>query len=474
MKPLEWLKKAIYFLLEYLGIIEIVFYIKSPQIITVIFLNYLFGKKVIQISEGQIIDPLRLEFSLERFIEKHSKIPILIANLILPQETIVNKVITVPEIDKRKLKNVIISYLEGIGIFDINSLSFNYQVVGKIKQKGRNMLKIFISATKQNVINDYISVFKATGMALKKVVSSTIPLINLFRTIESPNATLFVFGKEEEIFIVALQGKDILRLEVIENIDKAVIQRYVIGVVTDIVKERTVFLEKILFFNIDYEIIENVFEATNIICLPGEQFLKKELFKHPLNVTEILGFIENTKFPLNLLPQGYTNSINFDITAVRVSFCLLTLALIGGIFMLTSIGDIEKQKRMNEFLSSPTEENVPEEIKRYITVIETKKQIEFYTKEIENFYSKFKNMRKTSEILYDIFSSIDTKTWLKEVKLFPEAINITGYSLTTESFNNTIKNISSISYIKKVIINSMDDQKTSGKELIKFDLEIEL
>ncbi len=473
MKPLGWLTKAVYFLLEYLGIIEIVFYIKSPQITMVILLNYLFGRKVLQISEGQIIDPLRLEFSLERFIEKHGKIPILIASLILPQETIVNKVITVPKIDKKKLKNVIISYLEGMGIFDINSLSFKYQVVGEIQQKGRKMLKVFISAIKQNVINEYISVFKAAGIALKKVVSSTIPLINLFRKVKSPNATLFVLGKEEEIFIVALQGKDILRLEVIENIDKAVIQRYVIGVVTEIVKERTVFLEKVLFFNIDYEIIENVFEATNIICLPGEQFLKEELTQTPLSVTEILSFAENTKFPLNLLPKNYSNSINFDIMAVRASFCLLTLALIGSIFVFISMSDIEKQKRMNEFLSSPTE-NAPEEIKRYITVIETKSQIEFYTKEIENFYSKFKNVRKTSEILYDIFSSIDTKTWLKEVKLFPEAVSITGYSLDSESLNNTIKNISSINYTKKVIINSMSDKKIRGKELIKFDLEIEL
>jgi len=472
MNLLKWVTRIIYLLLEYLDIIEIVFYIKHPQIKMVIFLNYLFGKKIIQVSEGQIIDPLRMEFSLERFVEKNEKIPILISSLILPQENIVNKVITVPDIDKRKLRNIVVSYLEGMGIFDINSLSFNYKIVGRVQQKGKTMLKIFISAIKQSLITDYISIFKSAGITLKSVTSSTISLVSLFKDIESSNAVVTVFSKGEEIFIAVIQGKNIIRLEVVENIDKSVIQRYVIGVVTEIVKERTIFLEKVIFFNVDHEIIENVFESTNIICLSGEPFFKYDLSKYS-NIIDILGFIENPKFPLNLLPTKYTNSINLDIFLVKASLCLITLSIFGGIFMLLSHSDIEKQRIINENLSFPSE-NAPEEIKRYITVMDTKKQIDFYSEEITKFYDKFKDVKKSSSVLYDIFSSIDNKTWLKEVKFFPESVNIKGYSLNSESLNTTMKNISSIENVKKVIVNSLTDYKINGKDVIKFDLEIEL
>ncbi|MGC8870723.1 MAG: hypothetical protein ACP5PT_06510, partial [Brevinematia bacterium] len=127
------IKNFLYFILEYLGIIEITFEIKSYSILVGVFLNYVFGKKILKLYSGQLVDKERLEFSIQRFLEKTSYFPIYVANLILPSEMFVSKLITVPKVNKSRLKNMVISNIESMGVFDISSLVYSYEVVGEYK-----------------------------------------------------------------------------------------------------------------------------------------------------------------------------------------------------------------------------------------------------------------------------------------------------------------------------------------------------
>lgn len=468
---MKFLSDFIYFLLEYMGIIEVIFEVKSSNILVGVFLNYLFGKRILRLYSGQLLDKERLEFSIQRFLEKTSKFPIYTATLILPSEMFVNKLISIPKVSKSKLKNIVVSNIESMGIFDISSLVYSYDVVGEYRTKGRTFIKVLVSAIKLNLLSKYIDSFKSSGIFIKNVYPATIFSIAIFKQELSENAVGIVVNKQNEVLVSIMQGENIIRLEILEAVERSVIENYIVSIISDFVKERMFFLEKIIFFGFEYDFVEKIFDRVNIICISLDFDEKYSYVLENYEYVDIIS-IYYKKPGINLLPESYKKSIVTDLTVFNVS-CFLTLLTVIGIFIL-----IATQSETSKYLifkkGIEGEENVPEEVKRYIQVIELKNKVEKYERFISLFYERFKNSDRIFSMLYLVFSKIDEKTYLLRVEVFPKNIKLKGYSRDNDSLYKTIKGISTIDRVKNVKLISVGEQVKDGRKLIYFQLEVEL
>ncbi|MCX8028461.1 MAG: hypothetical protein N2712_00500 [Brevinematales bacterium] len=460
--------KFIYFVLEYLGVIEIIFQIKSSTILAGIFLNYIFGKKEILLTSGQLVDKNRMEFSIQRFIEKNLNIPVYLAKLILPSEFFVNKVITVPKSAISKIKNIVQSSVESMGIFDLSSLNYNYKIIGLHKQKDKTLLKILISAIKINIISEYVGYFKNLGINLTNIFSATVNNANIFTGKQSTGAHAIVLNKQDEILLAILSKNNILKLEIVEMLDRNIVENYIISFISDFIKERTLFLEKILFFYFEDEFIERIFDRVNILCVSGEILPENKWINDKFLYLDI---ICSARFPnnnINLLSLKDSNAIKFDVLLLRASIVLTLLSLIGMISIVITNTEVQRYKLIRMGIENGQRETLPE-VERYIKVIEIKRKISEYETYISSFYSKFAKKEKYFSILYEVFRSIDTNSWLKDVEVFPKGIKVRGFSMDETSFFKTISNLSKTQRFSNIKILSISKDKN-----LRFEIEIEI
>ncbi|MFN4244567.1 MAG: PilN domain-containing protein [Brevinematia bacterium] len=466
-------RKFFYFVLEYLGVIEVTFQIRSSDIIVGVFLNYLFGKRVLNLILGQLVDRNRMEFSIQRFIEKNVNIPVYVANLILPSEMFVNKVISVPISARKKLHNIVISNIESIGIFDISSLSYGYKVVGKYRVKDRVFLKVLISAIRQSFVNEYVNYFKSLGISIREVLSATIGNINVFTDISSVGAVSVIFNKQNEVFLSIISGKNVIKLEVIEVSDKNVLENYIVSFISEFVKERSLFLEKIILFYFDNDFVERIFDKVNIITLSGELLPEYKLLNDNYLYLDVISYSKTNGYKVNVLTKPDYSKVRFDIILFRVSFFLTVFSIIGLFFVLSTRDEVNKYLLVKKGIEERTESISPE-IQRYIEVMEIKKKVDYYEKLISSFYKKFGSKSRHFYIMFDVFKSLDSGTWLKEVEFLPKSIKIKGFSSSDTSLYNTVKNLSDSDRFYNVNLTSVYETYLGNDKVFKFEIEIKL
>ncbi|MGC8766774.1 MAG: PilN domain-containing protein [Brevinematia bacterium] len=466
------IKNFLYFILEYLGIIEITFEIKSYSILVGVFLNYVFGKKILKLYSGQLVDKERLEFSIQRFLEKTSYFPIYVANLILPSEMFVSKLITVPKVNKSRLKNMVISNIESMGVFDISSLVYSYEVVGEYKSNDKTFIKVLISAIKSNLVSEYFDSFRSSGIYLKGVYPATIFNLDIFKEdLSSDNAVGIVVNKQSEVLVSIVKGDNIIRLEILEAVDRLIIESYIVNIISDFVKERVFFLEKILFLGFDYEFIEKIFDKVNIICISLDVDKKYRYLLENYEFIDIIGLCYTTP-RIKLLPENAKKLILTDLVIFNVSFFLTIVNVVGFLIILLTQAETSNYLLFKRGIEGTGE--VPDEVRKYTQVIELKNSVQKYEKFINSFYERFSNLNKVFPTLYMIFYQIDKMTFLTKVEVFPKSIIIKGYSRSNNSLYNTIKNLSTIDKLKNVKLVSVSEQSKDGRKLINFQLEVEL
>ncbi len=466
-------KKVFYFVLEYLGVIEVIFQVKSSDILVGIFFNYLFGKKTLKLISGQLVDRNRMEFSIQRFIEKNLSIPIYVISLILPSEMFVNKVISVPYSARNKLQNLVISTIESMGIFDISSLSYNYKVVGKYKVKDRVFLKVLISAIRQRFVNDYVSCFKSLGINVKEVLSATIGSINLFTNVSNVGAVSLILNRQDEILLCIISGKNVIKLEVIEARDRNVLENYVVSFISDFVKERSLFLEKILLFYFDNDFVERIFDRVNIITLSGDLLPEYRWLNENYHYFDIISYSKVNSYKVNVLDEKEHFKVIFDMVLFRISFALTFFSVIGLFFVFSTRNEVSKYSLIKKGIEEKVV-NLSPEIENYVRVVEVKNKINQYEKKISSFYEKYSSKDKYFHTMFKIFSSIDKYTFLKDVEIFPKSVKIRGFSSSDTSLYNTIKNLSDVGKFYKVNLVSLYETTLGGEKVLKFELEVEL
>lgn len=466
-------RRFFYFILEYLGIIEVIFHIKSSEVIVGIFLNYLFGKKQLKLVLGHLVDKVRMEFSIQRFIEKNLDIPVFVIKLVLPSEFFVNKVINVPVSAKSKIDNIVVSTIEGMGIFDIASLSYNYKIVGRYRVKDREYIKVLISAIRNSLLFEYLGYFRNLGIGVKGVFSSTICNINLFSEVsKGVGATAIIINKQTEVLSSIVSGKNIIKLEIIETTDKSVLENYIVSFLSEFIKERSMFLEKILLFYFDQDVVERVFDRVNVVTISGE-FLPEYSF-----INQNFGYIDviscaNGMYIVDVLPKKEVKNLVVEMLLVRLSFVFTILSLIGGIFIFLTRDDVAKYSIIKRSIDMDIRSATPE-VERYLKVIEVKRKVDEYEKYISSFYSKFSGKERYFVILYDVFRSIDKDTWLREVEVLPKVIKVKGFSATDSSFYITLKNLSEVNRFSKIRVISVGETALEGSKILKFELEVSL
>lgn len=465
--------KFFYFFLQYIGVIEVVFQIKSSTIIVGIYVNYLFGKKELQLISGQLIDRNRMEFSIQRFIEKNVNIPICLAKLILPSELFVNKVLTIPASAKSKIQNVVVSSIESMGIFDISSLSYNYKIVGEYQVKDRKYLKVLVSAIKINLVSEYITYFRNLGISLKEIVSATVGNVGIFSESSQIGAVAVVVNKQEEILVSIVSRNQVIKLEIIEISDRNVLENYIVSFISDFVKERSLFLEKILLFYFDMDTIERIFDRINIITISGELLPEYSWINEKFMFIDIVSYAKQNRFYINVLPKSDRSKVNFDVMFVRLSFVLTLLTIVGIIFIILTSGEVQRYWMIKKGIEENVSSTSPE-IERYVKVIDVKNKMNEYEKYISSFYDKFSNKDKYSVLLYEVFRSLDKKTWLREIEVFPKAMKIKGFSENDTSFYSTIKNLSESSKFKSVKVDSITETSLEGSKVFKFEIEVQI
>lgn len=461
-------RKFIYFMLEYLGIIEVVFQIKSNNILVGVFINYVVGKHPIKLVSGQLVDRARMEFSIQRFIEKNIDIPIYLAKLILPSELFVNKVITVPKSAKSSIKNIIASSIEGMGMFDITSLSYSYRVVGSYKLRDKAYLKVLVSAIRLNVLSEYINYFKNLGISIISVVSATVNNIEIFHSEPSVGAVAVIINKQDEILMGIVSKNGILKLEVIEMVDRNIVENYVVSFISDFVKERSVFLEKILMFYFDNDFVEHIFDRVNILCVMGELLPKYTWMNENFSFLDILSYESFSQSSVELSISKEHRAVITDIIILRAIVLFTVLTLAGLIFIISTRSETERYLLIKRGIEGNEDSMIPE-VKRYTEIIEMKRKIDEYESFISSFYSRFAKKQKYFYVLYDVFSSLDRDTWLKDVEVFQKTLRIRGFSINDTSFYKTISNLSKINREVKVI--SIRETKDN---LLRFELEVSI
>ncbi|MCX8096472.1 MAG: hypothetical protein N3D81_03135 [Spirochaetes bacterium] len=463
-------RKFIYFTLEYLGIIEIVFQIKSNNILVGVFINYIVGRHPIRLVSGQLVDRTRMEFSIQRFIEKNIDIPIYLAKLILPSQFFVNKVITVPKSAKSRIKNIITSSVEGMGMFDITSLSYNHKVIGSYKLRDKTYLKVLVSAIRLNILSEYMNYFKNIGISIIGVAPATINNIEMFHNEPSVGAVAVVINKQDEILMGIVSKNGILKLEVIEMVDRNVIENYIVSFVSDFIKERSVFLEKILMFYFDNDFVEHIFDRINILCVLGELLPKYGWMNENFSFLDILSYKSFPQSSVELSVPKEHRSVITDIIILRAIVLFTVLTLAGLIFIISTRSETERYLLIKRGIEGNEDSMIPE-VKRYTEIIEMKRKINEYESFISSFYSRFAQKQKYFYVLYDVFSSLDRDTWLKDVEVFQKTLRIRGFSINDTSFYITISNLSKISRFSKVKVISVRETQDN---LLRFEVEISI
>lgn len=463
-------RKFIYFTLEYLGIIEVVFQIKSNNILVGVFINYVVGKHPIKLVSGQLVDRARMEFSIQRFIEKNIDIPIYLAKLILPSELFVNKVITVPKSAKSSIKNIIASSIEGMGMFDMTSLSYSYRVVGSYKLRDKAYLKVLVSAIRLNVLSEYINYFKNLGISIISVVSATVNNIEIFHSEPSVGAVAVIINKQDEILMGIVSKNGILKLEVIEMVDRNIVENYVVSFISDFVKERSVFLEKILMFYFDNDFVEHIFDRVNILCVMGELLPKYTWMNENFSFLDILSYESFSQSSVELSIPKEHRAVITDIIILRAIVLFTVLTLAGLIFIISTRSETERYLLIKRGIEGNEDSMIPE-VKRYTEIIEMKRKIDEYESFISSFYSRFAKKQKYFYVLYDVFSSLDRDTWLKDVEVFQKTLRIRGFSINDTSFYRTISNLSKINRFLEVKVISIRETKDN---LLRFELEVSI
>ncbi|MEN2998564.1 MAG: hypothetical protein ABDH28_05970 [Brevinematia bacterium] len=465
--------KILYFTLEYLGIIEVIFQIKSSNILVGIFLNYLFGKKPLKLVSGQLVDRNRMEFSIQRFIEKNVDIPIYVANLILPSEMFVNKVITIPAVARNKIESVVVSTIESIGIFDISSLRYSYKIVGHYRVKDRAFFKVLISAIKVSLLSEYVGYFRNLGISLVRITSATVSNVNIFLGISSVGAIAIAVNKQDEILISILSGNNILKFEITEISDRNVLENYIVSFISDFVKERSMFLEKVLLFYFEPDFVERVFDRVNIITISGEMLPEFSWLNENFFYLDIISSSRGWHFIINILPKKDFLTTVSEMVLFRTSFILTLLVILGVVFVASTRNEVERYNTIKKGIEEKITVASPE-VERYIRVIEIKRKMEEYEKSISSFYNKFANKQRYFYTLYEIFTALDENTWLKSVEVLPKVIKVKGFSENSESFHNTIKKISKVQRISNIEILSLHEISYEGKKVLRFELGIGL
>lgn len=466
-------KKFFYFLLEYLGVVEIIFHIRSSEIIVGIFLNYLFGKKELRLVLGHLVDRSRMEFSIQRFIEKNIDIPIFVIKLVLPSEFFVNKVINVPVSARSKIGNIVISAIEGMGIFDIGSLSYGYRIVGRYRVKDREYIKVLISAIRSSILYEYLGYFRNLGISVRSVFSATIGNVELFSKFSvGVGATAIIVNKQNEILASIIAGKDIIKLEIVEATDKNVVENYIVSFLSEFIRERSMFLEKVILFYFDQEVVEKVFDRVNIATISGEILPESSWINQNFSYIDVISCAKGA-YVVEVLPKREIRSLIVDMILVRLSFVFSILFLVGIVFILFTRGDIEKYSMIKRGIEMNVREVSPE-VERYLKVVEVKRKVEEYERYISSFYSRFSKKERYFVILYDIFRALDKDTWLREVEVLPKVIKVVGFSSTDLSFYNTLKNLSEVSRFSKVSVTSVSDAVLEGGRVLRFEVEVEL
>lgn len=467
------LKRFFYFLLEYLGVIEIIFHVKSSEVVVGIFLNYVFGKKELKLISGHLVDRSRMEFSIQRFIEKNLDIPIFIIKLVLPSEFFVNKVINVPISARSKIENIVISTIEGMGIFDIGSLSYSYKIVGKHRVRDREYIKVLVSAIRSSLLVEYLGYFRNLGILVRGVFSATIGNVVLFSDASSGvGATAIVINKQNEIFASIISGKDVIKLEIVEASDKNVLENYIVSFLSEFIKERSMFLEKVILFYFDQDIVERVFDRVNVVTISGEFLPEYSWMNQNFNYIDIFSCAKGM-YVVDVLPNKEVRNLIIDMVLVRFSFIFTILFVVGVIFIFHTRDEVGKYSIIKKGIDMNIRDATPE-VERYLKVIEIKRKVEEYEKYISSFYSKFSKKERYFLILYNLFRSLDGDTWLREVEVLPKSIRVKGFSATDISFYNTLKNLSEIGDFSKVGVISINDTVFEGMKVLKFEIEVEL
>lgn len=467
---MSFFRKFIYFTLEYLGVIEVVFQIKSNNILVGVFFNYVIGRRPIKLVSGQLVDRTRIEFSIQRFIEKNLDIPIYLAKLILPSEFFVNKVITVPKSAKSRIKNVIISSIEGMGMFDVTSLIYNYRIIGSYKLKEKAYLKVLVSAIRLNVLSEYINLFKNLGISIVGVVSATINNIEAFYGESSVGAVAVIINKQDEILMGIVSKNSILKLEVIEMVDRNIVENYIVSFVSDFIKERSVFLEKIMMFYFDNDFIEHIFDKVNILCISGELLPKYSWMNENFSFLDILSYKSSSRSSVELSVSKERRSIIADIVILRAIVSFTVLIIVGMIFLIFTRSETERYLLIKRGIEEKESSMIPE-VERYTRIIEMKRKIDEYESFISSFYSRFARKQKNFYILYDVFSSLDKDTWLRDVEVFQRTLKIRGFSANDDSFYKTISNLSKIDRFSRVKVISIRETQDN---LLRFEVEVSI
>lgn len=465
--------RGFWFVLEYLGIVEVVFQIKSSNILVGVFLNYLFGTKVLRLISGQLVDRNRMEFSIQRFIEKNVDIPVYIAKLILPSEFFVNRVITVPVTAKNKLENIVIASIESMGVFDVSSISYSYRVVGRYRVKDRLFLKVLVSAIKLSLLLEYVGYFRNLGIILRDVVSATVGNVSLFVGSSSVGAVAVILNKQDEIFATIVSGKEILKLDVIEISDKSVLENYIVSFISEFVKERSLFLEKILMFYFDPSFVERIFDRVNIMTISGEILPEYGWLSENFLYIDVISCIRGERYSINVLVGKDRTNVILDTVLFRLSSILTVLTVIGLVFVLFTRGEVERYSVIKRSVETG-EVTVSPEVERYVKVIEVKKKMEEYENLISSFYSKFAGKERYFYVLYDIFKSLDRGVWLRDVEVLPKGLKVKGFAESDTSFYNTLKNMSKVERFSNVRVNSVYETSFGDGKVYGFEVEIGL
>ncbi len=470
-KLLKAIFDYLFYILQASGIIETTFEIKSSQILMITQLNYILGRKILFLKEGEIIDKNRLEFSIQRFIEKNVNFRIYYINFIFSEETNILKMITIPEIPSQKIHNAVVMHIENMGIFDINSINFGYKVTGKIKERGKTYLKVLISIAKANIVKEYTTIFSNLGIKIKSLIPSGLPTLGILEELKTHNALGLVITKENNLLVAIIQNSSIVQLEMFESTQEELVIRYLINTFSEFIKNKNVFLEKIFFIHTKYEIIENVFETINIICLAGEDLIKKNISNLITSGNmDILGYFSNPKLSMKIkLEKEIIEPMVDKLLSIGVISSLLLLLIMTIIFLL-NLNDMKYREFSLERVSTKSE--FMDFYQKYKEIIEVKNTIKQYKQYIESF--KRTEKRKHEKIIFDISSRLDPRTWLESLEIYPKNILINGYSLDSKSFLQTVEKLSEITYINNISIISNRSQNIKNRQVIKFTLEMEV
>jgi hypothetical protein len=485
-----------YFLrvLEYLGILRIIIDIGNGEIRLMEVIRLPFYLKTMNLQREKIDEKDRLEFFVQRFLEKRATHFVKRIHLTLSGSSVIPIFLNIPGIPRDKITSVVSWEIEKHLPVKLDEAYYSYESFSRVDSKGMVNWNIMAISTKKEELNKYLDCFQKLGILTGSISYLPVHLLGILKPDGSHNGkgiiiilpnSIFLYGMiDNKIFSFARYDGNYAKINQITI--KNIINYFSEMVQSDFIKRENIILEKILVLSSDKEqaepLTEAITDAINIVTLPADWSYYKEVFHNEFyNFVDydLVSFVYS-QFMLPKIGFSINRFAHIKDTLLRaVTSLLVTLDVLTLLFLPVELVSLSEYSMIKQARwSTPVDQVTNPKVREMANEIKQIDMIKDYKERQMKMLGKIHDAKsfglETSNIklvLQDISRYIPDDVWLNNLTITGRNGEMLGGSLTSDGLDHFTAQLSTnSSFIKDVALKKAEMVQVNNKNIVQFTI----